>query len=255
MANDAYVGKWVHPESESPLEMVGRKGDHDLDWLAGYIIGLLEVTPSDEVLDLCCGNGLLTIRVVRAARQVTGVDFSHLLLQQAQNISAADNITYLEGDARSLDALLAGRKFDKAFMSAGFQYFDWQSGQDVLRGLRKVVKPGARVAILDVPDRARRAAHLLRVMKRLLLPHRLPAAGPGDSKRFPTLHSKIAYLKRNAARALGLRDDSEIGFWWSRAVFHHLALECGYACTILDQPRENATHTYRFDALLRSNRD
>jgi ubiquinone/menaquinone biosynthesis C-methylase UbiE len=249
MGDDAYVGKWVHPESDAPLAMVGRIGNHDLDWLGNYVISLLGVDPSDEVLDVCCGNGLLTVRVARVAREVTGVDFSKALLLQAQNISAADNVTYLEGDARDLATLLPPQKFDKALMTAGFQYFDMQAGCEVLSGLHKVLKPGGRVAILEVPDRAHKIAHLFRALQRVLIP-----LNSEDLQRFPTITSRITYLKRNIARAFGIRHDSEMGQWWSRAAFHELAIRCGFECSILDKTLEETTHShrsYRFDAVLR----
>jgi SAM-dependent methyltransferase len=253
--DDAYIGKWVHPESDSPLEMVGRKGNHDLDRLAAYVVDMLKITDADEVLDLCCGNGLITVRVAAAAREVTGVDYSRRLLQQAGDISSAANITYLEGDARSLSCVLAGRRFAKIYISAAFQYFDQQTGRDVLVGLRQVAEPDAFLGILDVPDRARKTAHVLRAVSRLCVPERAPTSGGSHAKRFPTLRSRFAYFSRNVASALGLgRREPEIGHWWSRAEFQQLASECGFACTVLDQPRENAHHTYRFDALLRPSR-
>jgi SAM-dependent methyltransferase len=253
--DDAYIGKWVHPESDSPLEMVGRKGNHDLDWFAAYIIDVLKIMPSDEVLDVCCGNGLVTARVAATAREVTGVDYSRLLLKQASDISSATNIAYIEGDARSLTSVLAGRRFGKMYVSAAFQYFDQQTGRDVLVGLRQVAKPDARLGIFDVPDRARKTAHMLRAVGRLFLPERAPDSGGSNAKRFPTLRSRFAYMRRNTASAVGMRGgESEIGRWWSRPEFQQLALECGFACMVLNQPRENPHCTYRFDALLRPSR-
>ena len=252
MIDDAYIGKWVHPENDFPLEMVGRKGNHDLEWLAGYIIEMLEITDADQVLDLCCGNGLITRRVAAAARDVTGVDYSHMLLQQARDISKASNVIYLEGDARSLTSVLASRRFLKMYISAAFQYFDHETGRDVLVGLRQVAEPHAQLCILDVPDRACKIAHMLRAAGRLFLPER----GEDHTKRFPTLRSRFSYIRRNAASAVGLgRSEPEIGYWWSRAEFQELASECGFACTVLDQPRENPHRTYRFDALLQASRN
>ena len=249
MKEDAYIGRWVHPASNSPLEMVGRKGAHDLDWFASYIIDLLELGPSDEVLDLCCGNGLITVRVARAVRHVTGVDYSRLLLEQARTISMADNITYLEGNAVALKAVLGDKKFNKAYISAAFQHFDGQRGREVLSGLRRVITPNAKVAISDVPDRACKTVHLIRALGRVLLPERGVAK---DVRRFPTMRSRLAYLGRNAARAVGMRTgDSEIGCWWSRTALQAAAFDCGFACAILDQLPQNPHHTYRFDAVLR----
>ncbi len=130
---DAYIGKWVHPESDTPLEMVGRKGSHDLDWISDFIGQLLDVGPSDNVLDLCCGNGLISVRMAKNAHMVVGVDFSEMLLEQARSQFSAPNITYLQGDARLLHQAVGTRTFDKAYISAAFQYFDDATGGDVLK--------------------------------------------------------------------------------------------------------------------------
>jgi SAM-dependent methyltransferase len=251
MVEDAYIGNLIHPDNDSPLEMVGRKGHHDLDWFSAYIGGLLDLEQSDEVLDLCCGNGLITVRVAKMARRVTGVDFSRVLLQQAHGISNAANITYVEGDALSLDSVLKGCSFNKAYISAAFQYFDARLGKDVLSGLRRILNLEARVAILDVPDRSRKGTYLLRAASRLLLPERALALEKRQDKRFPTIRSRLSYLKRHAGAAMGLDGGVQWGWWWSRAAFEQLAAECGFACTVFDQPPQNPHHSYRFDAVLR----
>ena len=129
----AFSGKWVWPETNTPLEMVGRKDRQDIDWIAGYIADFLN---AKTVLDLCCGNGIVTQRTARRAKNVVGVGFSRILLKQAREISSAPNIIYLEGDARKLGSVLDGQKFDKAFIILAFQYFDVESGRDVLQGIK-----------------------------------------------------------------------------------------------------------------------
>ena len=110
---DAYVGRWVFPQSDDPLEMVGRKGVHDLIWLSEYIATLLELGKSDHLLDLCCGNGLLSVLIAPQVREILAVDFSEALLQQAKQIAAAPNIDYRQADALAIVRLANDRKFEK----------------------------------------------------------------------------------------------------------------------------------------------
>jgi SAM-dependent methyltransferase len=248
---DAYVGKWVHPDTDAPLEMVGRKGTHDMDWIAVFIGDLLDISGDEDVLDLCCGNGLVTVRIAERARRVIGVDFSKALLRQARDTFSRDNIVYIEGDARNLEAVIGDLVFHKAYLSAAFQYFDREMGAEVLRGLHAAVAPRGQVAILDIPDKDRKLAHKARAAARLLGPTKVAARENEESNtRFHTLGSRVGYLARNVGAALGLRKHDDLGWWWSRSEFLEVALQCGFSGVTLDQPHKNPHHTYRFDSLL-----
>jgi ubiquinone/menaquinone biosynthesis C-methylase UbiE len=247
---DAYIGKWVWPETNTPLEMVGRKGRHDIDWIAGYIADLLNVDPSETVLDLCCGNGIVTQSIARRAQHVVGVDFSHILLRQAREISSAPNIIYLEGDARKLGAVLDDQKFDKAFIISSFQYFDEESGRDVLQGIRDALKPGGMLAVIDIPDQALKFRHQVKATLRILMPEKNSSRTESVNKRFHSFRGRMSYLARNVAHAIGLRAGS-FGHFWRREDFSRLAASCGFECTTLDQPDGNPMHDYRFDAKLK----
>ena len=136
-AEDAYVGRWVFPRSDDPLEMVGRKGVHDLIWLSEYIATLLQLGKSDRLLDLCCGNGLLSVLIAPQVREILGVDFSEALLQRAKHIAAAPNIDYRQADARAIVRVANNRKFEKVLISAAFQYFDRSTARELLSALWK----------------------------------------------------------------------------------------------------------------------
>jgi ubiquinone/menaquinone biosynthesis C-methylase UbiE len=250
-AGDAYVGRWVFPEVDAPLEMVGRKGVHDLDWLANYIAQLLQVNHSDRVLDLCCGNGLITVRLANRVRHVTAVDFSRILLAQAEQISNAANVEYLLGDACAVSDLSEIGTFDKIFVSAGFQYFNQEMGYDVLTELRKVIHPNGLVAITDIPDRRHKFGHELRSLGRLFIPDQTGNENGKSNRRFSSASSRFSYFARQVAYIVGLRPNSDIGWWWRRDQFVALARRCGFVANILDQPEENPHHRYRFDALMR----
>jgi ubiquinone/menaquinone biosynthesis methyltransferase len=108
--------------------------------------------PGDTCLDLCCGTGDLAQRLARHMQfkgQVFGVDFAANLLaiarQQNDQRLRPSPITWVEGDALNLP--FAANMFDAATMGYGLR-----NVTDIprsLRELQRVLKPGARVAILD----------------------------------------------------------------------------------------------------------
>ncbi|WID98759.1 class I SAM-dependent methyltransferase [Bosea vestrisii] len=249
MEEDAYIGKWVRPNSDAPLEMVGRKGSHDLDWIAGYIIQLLDIRPDDTVLDVCCGNGLITARIAPKAKAVTGLDYSQVLLKQAREISAAPNLVYAQADATKISEALGGQKFNKILLCSAFQYFDDAAGRKVLSGLREALLPGGTVAICDIPDKSRRLGHRVRAAARLLLPSKAEG-GASSNERFPSIRARLSYLARNVAAVLKRKKTDDLGWWWARRDFAAAAGSVGFECQLLDQPKNHPLHSYRFDALL-----
>lgn len=99
-----------------------------------------------RALDLCCGSGDLALRLARHVGQrgrVIGVDVSENLLAIAR--SRSDRITWQQADA--LDLPFDSNQFDAVTMGYGLR-----NVTDIPRSLReveRVLRPGARAAILD----------------------------------------------------------------------------------------------------------
>lgn len=110
-------------------------------------------TVGDTCLDLCCGSGDLAemlARQVGTNGQVFGVDFSTQQLAIAQQRLQARGlnlpIRWLEGDALNLS--FPDNYFDAATMGYGLR-----NVMDIPRSLKelhRVLKPGAKAAILDL---------------------------------------------------------------------------------------------------------
>ncbi|MBT9315160.1 bifunctional demethylmenaquinone methyltransferase/2-methoxy-6-polyprenyl-1,4-benzoquinol methylase UbiE [Leptothoe spongobia] len=115
-----------------------------VDW-SGTQLGM-------TVLDVCCGSGdlaLLLARQVGAHGQVTGADFAVEQLAIAAKRAAAKGYTprtnWVEADALNLP--FAANHYDAATMGYGLRNLI-----DIPRGLRelhRVLKPGAKAAVLD----------------------------------------------------------------------------------------------------------
>jgi demethylphylloquinol methyltransferase len=99
-------------------------------------------------LDLCCGSGdvaQVLAKQVGPTGQVYGVDFAAEQLAIAATRFSHLPITWVEGDALALS--FSDQYFDAATMSYGLRnVVDIPAS---LRELRRVLKPGAKVAILD----------------------------------------------------------------------------------------------------------
>jgi demethylmenaquinone methyltransferase / 2-methoxy-6-polyprenyl-1,4-benzoquinol methylase len=102
------------------------------------------VRPGDRVLDAACGTGDLAIADKKAgADRVTGLDFSEKMLARARLKAQLD---WVQGDMLALP--FADATFDAA--TVGFGVRNVADLGLSLRELRRVLKPGGRLAILEI---------------------------------------------------------------------------------------------------------
>ncbi len=102
------------------------------------------VRPGDDVLDICCGTGDLALAAADAGGCVKALDFSEPMLERARRKSS--EIEWLEGDALALP-------FPDASFDAVTIGFGMRNVANVERGLaemRRVLRPGGRLAILEI---------------------------------------------------------------------------------------------------------
>jgi demethylmenaquinone methyltransferase / 2-methoxy-6-polyprenyl-1,4-benzoquinol methylase len=102
------------------------------------------VQPGARVLDACCGTGDLGIAAEREGGIVTGLDFSAEMLARARRKSSS--IEWIEGDVLALP--FEDGTFDVVTVGFGVRNVaDLRAG---LEELRRVLRPGGRLAILEI---------------------------------------------------------------------------------------------------------
>jgi demethylmenaquinone methyltransferase/2-methoxy-6-polyprenyl-1,4-benzoquinol methylase len=145
------------------------------------------VWPGDRVLDACCGTGDLAVEAERRGGRVVGLDFSARMLERARRKSGT--IEWLQGDALALP--FADGEFDAVTVGFGVRNLaDLEGG---LREAKRVLRPGGRIAVLEIT----RPRGLLRPFFRLWFDVLVPIAGkvlpggkaytylPASVRRFP----------------------------------------------------------------------
>ena len=145
------------------------------------------VRPGDRVLDAACGTGDLAVAARDAGGHVTGLDFSGRMLERARRKS--DAIEWVQGDVLALP-------FDDASFDAATIGFGIRNVADLNEGLRelaRVVRPGGRLAVLEIT----RPKGVLRPFFKLWFDLLIPLAGkllpggvaysylPASVRRFP----------------------------------------------------------------------
>ena len=111
------------------------------------ILGLLQLRRGARILDVPCGHGRIARRLAAAGMEVTGVDLmpAYLGLARADGRAAGADVTYVEGDIRSLPV---DGPFDAVVCWLNsFGYYDDADCHRVLAEFHRVLRPGGKVAI------------------------------------------------------------------------------------------------------------
>jgi len=102
------------------------------------------VRPGDRVLDACCGTGDLAIAALSRTSDVVGLDFSERMLERAA--AKSSEVEWTQGDVLALP--FESATFDAVTVGFGIRNIDDLDAG--LRELRRVLRDGGRVGILEI---------------------------------------------------------------------------------------------------------
>jgi SAM-dependent methyltransferase len=206
-----------------PLKQVGKTVNgvdvsfEQVKLIVDNIARVLELNASDTLVDLCCGNGVLTTQLARISGMVIGVDFSSGLLDAARSDSASKNIKYLQMDVTDLSETI----IDRASKYSMYEAMQHLSPEDFDRLLSRIGGRCGAIKLLvgGVPD-----LNCLRCF----------------------------YITDKDYRFYQQREKSgtpHLGRWWTKDEMAQAAARNGYIVKIIPQPPGLYTSHYRFDAL------
>jgi demethylmenaquinone methyltransferase/2-methoxy-6-polyprenyl-1,4-benzoquinol methylase len=165
------------------------------------------VRPGDRVLDACCGTGDLALACARAGGDVTGLDFSERMLERARR--KAPELEWVQGDLLALP--FPDATFDAA--TIGFGIRNVPELERGLAELRRVLRPGGRLAVLEIT----RPRGLLRPFFRVWFDGVVPLLGkvlpggaaytylPASVRRFPGPEDLTREIERTGFTAVRYR--------------------------------------------------
>lgn len=124
---------------------IGGGGGWQTRLIAPTVEKMLNIQSGERVLDIACGNGQFSRRLLELGAQVVASDFSPKLIELAKGRTTehTDRIEYHVVDATDENQLLAlGENFDAAVCNNAIM--DMPAIEPLFRAVAKMLKPGGR---------------------------------------------------------------------------------------------------------------
>jgi len=112
------------------------------------IVEAARPSPTDAVLDVACGGGIVVCAFAPHVRSATGIDMTPAMLEQARTLAAdkgLSNVTWRQGDVTSLP-------YDDATFSIVVTRYSFHHFLDpgaALREMIRVCAPGGHIVVID----------------------------------------------------------------------------------------------------------
>jgi SAM-dependent methyltransferase len=148
------------PASEQRPCRGNREADRERDQRVPEVLSALELRPGSVVADVGAGGGFYTVRLARAVGdggQVFAVDIDRQSLQKLEarvDDEGLGNVRVIEGAPD--DPRLPAAQLDAALIVNA--YHEMKAHQEMLQHLRRALKPGGRLVILEPISPSRRTA-------------------------------------------------------------------------------------------------
>jgi len=182
------------------------------------IVKAIDLQFSDEILDLCSGNGLISVPFSQKCKSVIAVDISESLLDKI-DITKYANISILAGDARKIS--LGDECFSKGVMYSSLQHFSERETIGIFNAIYRSLKTSGIFLVGDIPD-----------LDRLF-----------------NFYSKPEWEK---AYFDSLKNNTPaVGTWFKKEVLIKMAIYTGFSDAIIIDQHPNLINSHcRFDLLL-----
>jgi predicted methyltransferase len=187
------------------LKQLAYEGIHRDQWQQpGKVIAALQIRPADRVADLGAGGGYFTFKLAKAVGPEGAVyavdidrEMTELIAQQAQK-DAVKNVETI--DAKIDDPMLPKSGVHLLFSCNTYHHLDNRIAY--FTNLRKYLRPGAKVAIIDFDRRAWLEGLLRHYTPSEFIKREMEQAGY-------TLQQELAFLDRQSFLIFALAKESE----------------------------------------------
>jgi len=121
-------------------------------------IQMLDVQPSESILEIGCGTGHALAEFAKKGRQVVAIDLSEKMLQVAREKIISESAGLCQADGLFIP--FANEQFDCVFISFTLELFDSPEIPRVLQELHRVLKNDGKLGVVSLAKQDSSAVHI-----------------------------------------------------------------------------------------------
>jgi len=188
------------------------------------IVEKLDLKKTDRLLDLCCGNGLISEALASKVEVIVGIDISKPLIKTANQTSYNDNVKYICYDVKDLKSFSDEYSgyFTKVLCYEALSFFEEKDFDNILKSLENITEPNSKYFFGSVLDYKKKYNF------------------------FNTIKSKFLLLK-----IIITGKDFGLGNWWKDFSIRNICKKNKIFHIKFDQDKRLHTSHYRSDHLLK----
>ena len=189
------------------------------------IISLLNLKGDDNLLDLCCGNGIVTYELSKVVNHIIGIDFSNPFFENANRFKSGNNIQYISYDVKRLidiKAKLIKARINKVLLYDGLAYFNKEELNTLINLLGEIGGREIKILLGSVLDNNKKWNF------------------------FNSARRKLNYLVN--MKLLG--NTKGVGTWWRMQDITAICEAYGFNYSFVEQNPSLYTSHYRIDILI-----
>lgn len=193
--------------------------DEQINMIISAIKSGLTLNKNEALLELACGNGILSKNLFDSCQSYLGVDLSECLISVAKtNFERLPEYRFTLQDAAEYTRKESHpENFSKALCYAGFQFFSADDATEILRLIHNKFVNVSKFFIGNLPDRERAAQF---------------------------------YKEKQPSEQELVDCSTAIGTWRTQNEFTKLAYDAGWKVKFTYMPAEFHASYYRYDAIL-----
>ncbi len=134
--------EWIKSTFNRAAPTYGQRGCAYFDYFGKRLVDYAQLRAGERLLDVACGKGAVLLPAWEKGAQVTGIDLSPQMLEEAKK-RVPSQVSLLEMDAEHLN--FPDQAFDVVFCAFGLFFFP--DIQAALSQMRRVLKPGGRLVV------------------------------------------------------------------------------------------------------------
>jgi ubiquinone/menaquinone biosynthesis C-methylase UbiE len=218
-------------ESDDPHVANQRPGLSEDGWRAieAEVLERLDGSPSDVVLEIGCGVGLIGKALAPRVSRYLGFDMVRELVSKARRQGATPNCHFIQADGGAIP--LRDRSIDRVVFYGVIIYLPPAVLRGILAEAARVLKPGGGMLLGDIPDPG---------CAKAFLNDDALASGLGLELRQRKLRLKKWLTKRLNLPGSG---------WYSPSEIRRMLADAGFEVEIRRQGASLPYQHYRYDAL------